>query len=88
MTRIFNSQNNTMAEVLDELANDAKTLPAGFSDAFRAGILWAVAELRTGVTNKTWSGLIVGECGLVQSEIVSCDCGCGAKSAKFTLPES
>jgi hypothetical protein len=60
--RVFNSPNNSMAEVLAQLEAEADTLPAGFTQEFRAGI----NTLRNGATNKTENGVLIAEATLTK----------------------
>jgi hypothetical protein len=64
--RVFNSPNNSMAEVLAQLEAEADTLPAGFTQEFRAGIKFAVNTLRNGATNKTENGVLIAEATLTK----------------------
>jgi hypothetical protein len=64
--RVFNSPTNSMAEVLAQLEAEADTLPAGFSQEFRAGIRFAVNTLRNGATNKNANGVLIAEATLTE----------------------
>lgn len=66
--RVFNSPDNKLSDILDEMKQEAEAWEHLFPAQFIAGMVYAIETIRSSASNLTENGVLLSEAVLVKPE--------------------